>query len=276
MCESDEAVNLLKKLLIHAETTSRFNVYYGKNRDYYDIPGRVVHESVFNQKNGSYRHPSTQQGYSPFTTWTRGLAWIILGYAEQLEYIDNVEESEIIKLDIPYYKSKSQVIDRFLTIAQLTSDYYINNSPLDGIPYWDTGAPGLMNLGNYLEKKADPANNFEPVDSSAATIAAQGFLRLGKYLRDSSDQKKGSFYIQAGLSIADRLFSQDYLSTDEDHQGLILHSVYHRPNNWDYIPDGKNIPYGESTMWGDYHARELALYIKRLAMNEPYLKFYLE
>jgi hypothetical protein len=28
-------------------------------------------------------------------------------------------------------------------------------------------------------------------------------------------------------------------------------------------------------MWGDYHARELALLIRRLACGEPYYAFYL-
>jgi hypothetical protein len=28
-------------------------------------------------------------------------------------------------------------------------------------------------------------------------------------------------------------------------------------------------------MWGDYHARELALLIRRLARNEPYYAFFL-
>ena len=36
-----------------------------------------------------------------------------------------------------------------------------------------------------------------------------------------------------------RLLSDDYLSTQPAHQGLLLHSVYHRPNNWDHIPPGR-------------------------------------
>ena len=48
-------------------------------------------------------------------------------------------------------------------------------------------------------------------------------------------------------------------STVRTHQGLILHSVYHRPNGWDYMPPGRKIPCGESSMWGDYHVREVAL-----------------
>ncbi len=64
--------------------------------------------------------------------------------------------------------------------AKATCDFYIDNSPADGVPYWDTGAPNLYKLGDYLNKPADPFNDFEPVDSSAAAIAAQGLLRLGQ------------------------------------------------------------------------------------------------
>jgi unsaturated chondroitin disaccharide hydrolase len=56
---------------------------------------------------------------------------------------------------------------------------------------------------------------------------------------------------------------------------LLLHSVYHRPNGWDYIPPGRKIPCGESSMWGDYHARELALMLLREAGGKPYYKFFL-
>jgi hypothetical protein len=33
-------------------------------------------------------------------------------------------------------------------------------------------------------------------------------------------------------------------------------------------------PYGESSMWGDYHAMELAAFIQRLIVDRPYLKFF--
>ncbi|MCF2940927.1 hypothetical protein L1N85_21295 [Paenibacillus alkaliterrae] len=44
---------------------------------------------------------------------------------------------------------------------------------------------------------------------------------------------------------------------------MLLHSVYHRSNGWDYVPAGAAVPLGESSMWGDYHAMELALYLKK-------------
>ena len=64
-----------------------------------------------------------------------------------------------------------------------------------------------------------------------------------------------------------------YLSTNENHQGLLLHSIYHQPNGWDYVPKGSKIAHGESCMWGDYHLREVALYIQKLIEGEPYHQF---
>ena len=66
--EQDKQTSLLEILLKHAETTARYNVYFGEGRDSYDERGRVAHESIFNVKSGSYRCPGSQQGYSPFTT----------------------------------------------------------------------------------------------------------------------------------------------------------------------------------------------------------------
>src|SRR5207302_4552621 len=84
--ERDQEISLLQRLMEHAATTARYSVYYDDGRDAYDVRGRVAHESIFNVNDGHYRCPNSQQGYSPFSTWTRGLAWAILGFAEQLEF----------------------------------------------------------------------------------------------------------------------------------------------------------------------------------------------
>jgi unsaturated chondroitin disaccharide hydrolase len=250
MGENDQRHSLLERLLKHAEATARYAIYYGAGRDVYDVRGRTAHESIFNVNDGNYRCPNSQQGYSPFSTWTRGLAWAMTGFAEQLEFAGEVNST-------------------MKEAAEATCDFYIENTPTDGIPYWDTGAPQLHRLGDWRSKPADPFNSFEPVDSSAAAIAAQGLLRLGKYLGNKK-------YLQAGLCVCDTLFSEPYLSTDASHQGLILHAVYHRPNGWDHAPDADGIPRGESCMWGDYHARELALYLLREIEQKPYLTFWRE
>ena len=108
---------------------------------------------------------------------------------------------------------------------------------------------------------------------SAAAIAAQGFIRLGQYLAAKGSAAAGRRYLQAGLTIADTIFNEPYLSADSRHQGLLLHSVYHRPNGWDHVPRGRKVPCGEACMWGDYHAMELALLIRRLAEGRYYTFF---
>jgi unsaturated chondroitin disaccharide hydrolase len=87
MAENDRKISLLERMIQHSAATARYAVYYGDGRDAYDLRGRVAHESVFNTTDGNYRCPNSQQGYSPFTTWTRGLAWVMVGYPEQLEWL---------------------------------------------------------------------------------------------------------------------------------------------------------------------------------------------
>jgi hypothetical protein len=267
MGERDEKISLLKRLIAHALTTARYSIYYGEGRDLYDVPGRTAHESIFNINDGSYRCPNSQQGYSPFTTWTRGLAWAILGFAEQLEFLDLLSAREI-------GREAASVKAAFLRASQATAEFYLANTCRDGIPLWDTGAPDVHRLGDYFDQPSNPRNPWEPVDSSAAAIAAQGFLRLGNYLAAKGRAAAGRRYRAAGLTIADTLFDEPYLSTSAKHQGLLLHSVYHRPNGWDYVAPGQKVPNGESSMWGDYHARELALLILREARGESYLTFF--
>jgi len=269
MGEQDAKISLLKRLISHVCNTAVFNVYLGTGKDAYDVRGRTVHEAIFNTKSGEFRCPSSQQGYSPFSTWTRGLAWAICGFAEQLEFLSTVLDSEL-----KHFKRK--VLLRSLEPVLLaTADFYLAHSCRDGIPMWDTGAPNLSRLPKYyLDKRSDPFNLHEPVDSSAAAIAAQGFIRLGNYLIAQREKKDGARYRRAGLSIAATLFDEPYLSTDAMHQGLILHSVYHRPKGWDYIAPDQKVPNGESSMWGDYHARELALLILREARGEVYPTFF--
>ena len=270
MGENDVEVSLLTRLIQHAKATAQYAVYYGEGRDHYDVRGRTAHESIFNLNDGCYRCPNSQQGFSPFTTWTRGLAWIMLGAAEQLEFLATVADSELDALG-----GRETVEAVLLKMARATCDFYIENSAADGIPYWDTGAPELFKLGaDILERPADPFNSAEPVDSSAAAIGAQGLLRLGNYLADRDSDAAGR-YRGAGLTVMKTLLGDGYLSLESSHQGLLLHSVYHRPNGWDHIPEGRSIPCGESSMWGDYHIREAALYTQRLAQKGPYLKFFL-
>ena len=273
--ENDRPINLLARSIHHGLTTAKYNVFYGTGRDFYDTqPGRVVHESIFNINDGRFRCPSSQQGFSPFSTWTRGLAWILLGFAEQLEFLATLTDAHWVSL-APHFADplqsdlKKTVIDTYLNAALVTAQWYRQNSFTDAMVYWDSGAPHLPRPVQYSSTASDPYNDHEPIDSSAAAIAGQGFIRLGRFL-DSRKPGAGSDYLTCGMRIAKTLFSEPYLSTSPDHQGLILHSIYHRPNGWDFIPPGRKIPCGESSLWGDYHAVELALLLQNLKKGKYY------
>lgn len=268
MGERDRKHSLLQRLCRHAETNAKYIVYYGRGRDAYDVPGRVAHEAVFNLNDGSYRCPNSQQGYSPFTTWTRGLAWVICGYAEQLEFLPGVPEA-----DFGGQAEKTRLLKLFLEAACVTADFYLRFTPTDGVPYWDTGAPGLGRLGDYLDRRADPFNEHEPVDSSAAAIAAQGLIRLAAVVSAGGDAANAARYLSAGLTTLRTLLEAPYLSNDPEHEGLLLHSVYHRPNGWDHIPAGRKVPCGEACLWGDYHLREAAYLVQRMAEGGYYTFF---
>ncbi len=268
MHENDRGADLLKRSVLHGLCTNQYIVFHGESAHTYDVRGRTSHEAIFNRNDGNFRCRSTQQGYSPFSTWTRGLAWAMLGYAEELEFFATIDD---VKFQQSVGLAKRDVIAAYERAAIDTCDHYINDcAAADGIVYWDDGAPNLPKLGDWKARPADPFNDHEPVDSSASAIAAQGLVRLGKYLGG----EKGKTYTQAGLSVARVLMNEPYLATDGKHQGLLLHSVYHRPNNWDFIQPGRKVPCGESSLWGDYHLVELAVMLQRMADEKPYLTFF--
>ncbi|HPE78029.1 MAG TPA: hypothetical protein PLC80_18180, partial [Draconibacterium sp.] len=212
--EGDIKISLLERAIQHISATAKYSVFYGEGRDSYDAWGRTAHESIFNVNDGNFRCPNSQQGYTGFSTWTRGLAWAMLGFAEELEFLDILSEN-----DLQPFGGKTEIEKMMLKAAKATCDFYIENTPIDGIPYWDTGAPNLHKLGDYLAKRADPFNEWEPVDSSAAAIGSQGLLRLGKYLTEKGKNEEGKIYWQAGLTVVNTLLDSPYLSTNPNHQG---------------------------------------------------------
>ena len=115
---------------------------------------------------------------------------------------------------------KSEIEKMMLKAAKATCDFYIENTPVDGIPYWDTGAPNLHKLGDYLNKPSNPYNHWEPVDSSAAAIGCQGLLRLGKYLIEKGEKEAGEKYWQAGLTVMNSLLGLSVFKHQSKSSGI--------------------------------------------------------
>ncbi len=268
MGEHDERISLLDRLVEHAANTARYNVFYGEGRDAYDVRGRTAHESIFNINDGSFRCPSTQQGYSPFSTWTRGLAWAMLGFAEQLEFLADVADEELEP-----YGGRAAIEAMMLQGRQRHLRLLHRRTPPPTAS--PTGTPA------------------RPASPSSATTSTGRPTRSTSTSRSTAPPPRSprraccgsASYLGDGERRADVLAGRPHrrrhaarravpLAPTPTHQGLLLHSVYHRPNGWDHVPPGQQVPCGESSMWGDYHARELALYLQRVAANEPYYTFF--
>ena len=66
--EGDQKISLLDRAIQHLKSTARYSIFYGDGRDVYDVWGRTAHESIFNTKDGNFRCPNSQQGYTGFST----------------------------------------------------------------------------------------------------------------------------------------------------------------------------------------------------------------
>jgi unsaturated chondroitin disaccharide hydrolase len=184
---------LFRKAVTHARTTEKYLVQKSGNR-IMDRDGSVIHEAIFNPVRGEFRNLSTQQGYSPFTCWARGLAWATYGFADTFLFTG----------------------DRFfLETAERCAGYYLENTLESGVPFWDYGAPGIPD---------------EPLDSSAAAVIAGAFWKL----KDIQGTKHGSTtYRHAAFQILTTLTSDEFLGThNPEYEGILRHGVYHRPMNW--------------------------------------------
>jgi hypothetical protein len=216
-------------------------VYYGRGRDIYDVCGRVAHESLFNPLSGTYRGPNSQQGYSPFTTWTRGLAWAMLGFAEQIEFLESIGAIA------GGQGHPDTSIDFMIEAARATCDFTSRSrAPMacrSGTPA-RPASQMLWRLG-----VAPPIRSTTSAGRQFGGLPSRrrGAAPLGRWL----SQRGGDGGRHAGRSHRARhalRCERSVPSASADHQGLMLHSVYHRPNGWDHVPAGARTPRGESSM----------------------------
>jgi unsaturated chondroitin disaccharide hydrolase len=182
---------LYRKAVTHARTTEKYLVRKAGTR-LVDGDGKVIHEAIFNPVRGEFRNLSSQQGYSPFTCWARGLAWAMYGYTDA--YLFTQE---------PF----------FLETAERCAAYYLENTPEGGVPYWDYGAPNIPD---------------EALDSSAAAIAACALWKLKSI---AGTRRSAATYRQTALTILSTLTGEGFTG-DATCEGILRHGVYHKPMDW--------------------------------------------
>ena len=235
MEEQDARSACSSGLIQHARATAQYNVYFGRGRDRFDVRGRVAHESLFNVANGTYRGPSTQQGYSPFTTWTRGLAWAMLGFAEELEFLATLprRRARAARRARSHRHDSARRGPRDVRLLHRRRDRR-GRRPVLGrrrAGPWRRSATGAT-------RPADPFNDtsrstVRPPRSprrgccgSVIVLATRGLRpRRGGTSRPACRSPRRSSTRLVPISVAIRII-----------RDCVLHSVYHWPNGWDHVP----------------------------------------
>ena len=149
-----------------------------------------VHVVDYDSITGAVRSKQTAQGFADDSSWARGQAWALYGYTVCYRYTKDA---------------------KYLEMAEHIANFIISyeDTPEDGIPYWDYNAPNIPN---------------EPRDASAAAITVSALLELDGYSKQ--DYKKNSDKILNSLA------SEAYTAKiGTNHNFILKHSVGSIPHN---------------------------------------------
>lgn len=155
-------------------------------RDFVRPDGGTYHMVWYDTATGQPTRRGTASGFSNESTWSRGQAWAILGFAAA-------------------YKETGAAV--FLEAARKVSDRYLADLPADLVPYWDFMAPDIPTA---------------PRDSSAAAIAALGLIDLS--LSEPSSSRR-EMYADSAKATLDALMSSSY-SSMATNPAVLLHGTY--------------------------------------------------
>lgn len=152
--------------------------------------GSTFHRMSFNPNTGALIGPIAGQGLaSTSSTWARGQAWAISGFARAYELTGNPE---------------------FLKAAEATANYWMSRVPPGCVPAWDL----------------DVSGNRAPRDSSAAAIAASGMLTLAA---QEPNAESARTYADYAKLTAGTLASAGWLNTDTRNPGILLQQSLNVP-----------------------------------------------
>ncbi len=166
--------------------------------------GSTSHEGIFDLGTGEFLRQTTHQGWRNDSSWARGLGWSLYGFGTVYEYTND---------------------PRFLECAEMNARFYMQQTPANGVPPNDWAEP-------------DPN---VPSESSAAAIAASGFLNLARLVTDKTTAQA---YFDYACTILDTLMGPQFLANaTPGWEGILMFGSYHQR-----LGLGVN----ESVMWGEY------------------------
>ncbi|MGG1517066.1 glycoside hydrolase family 88 protein [Paenibacillus oryzisoli] len=161
---------------MHAITTMK----HGIRED-----GSSNHIISFHPETGEFVEAMGGQGLAPDSTWSRGNAWALYGFANTYRYTRNPV---------------------FLDTAKRVAHYFIAALPEDHVPYWDFRLPSLEGMSR---------------DSSAAAIAASGLLEIAE-LVPVGEQR---LYRDAAERILQSLTEQYATWDQPEHEAILRHAT---------------------------------------------------
>jgi unsaturated chondroitin disaccharide hydrolase len=185
--------------LIRADGSVIQSVHYnpGDNRQQFTSAGPAPQavDVPNNAKPGEQTFTHTHQGFAADTTWSRGAAWALYGFA------------------VAYSETKDP---RLLATAERIAKYELEHLPEDGVPWYDFVDEGV---------------HFRNRDTSAAALIAGGLLRLSEV---SADKPRAEMYRREGERIVQSLIDR-YLTPvgagDKTPVGILRHGSSTRPND---------------------------------------------
>lgn len=148
----------------------------------------TYHTYLMNPDTGEAVVGKTHQGHRDASTWARGQAWAVLGYA----------------LSYRYTREKW-----FLEVAQRTEEVFAQNLPCDLVPYWDF---------DFTDEVPDIR------DTSSATIFVCGLLELCEY----ADPEQARSYLMLAEAIMKSLRERYSTQKLPDSNGILTEGMYHR------------------------------------------------
>ncbi len=184
--------------------------------------GSTAHEAIFDLESGECLRQATHQGFRGDSCWSRGLAWSLYGFTRSYLQSGKAE---------------------YLETAMANADFYLENTPRNGVTPWDYDAPDTGPLAKTQ------------VDTSACAIAASGLLELAEL---TPELTKARGYQDFALTTLETL-SESYLgSLTPGFEGILNGGVYHIH---------KNLGVNEAVLFGEYFFVE-ALHKALFALSE--------
>ncbi|CAM0141037.1 hypothetical protein VKS41_002300 [Umbelopsis sp. WA50703] len=176
----------------HAETTLK-NHFRPDNSSY--------HLVVYDTQNGDVIGKMTHQGYADESTWSRGQAWALYGYAVAYKYTK----------DPKFLEASKNFTEMFL--SKVTDDGTVFwDFDAERPTYWDVSAGMIACSGMLLQQQLDATLNYLPYISKILSRAIAGSSGKGDTIlehstvNNNSDAVPGQRIADTGLVYADYYF----------------------------------------------------------------------